>query len=122
MPGAWGWLAASRIHPIFKGMRRFIAPLLLLTTAGCFHYRVQPPDVAPATDPRSETVWVFLWGAVQQEVRPDDCQGNGTAEVAVSTNFGFTLLTVATLGLAAPATVQWTCAKDSGLGGSGDDF
>ncbi|APR82811.1 Hypothetical protein A7982_08160 [Minicystis rosea] len=37
--------------------------------------------------------------------------------MTVSTNFGYALLTVLSLGLAAPATVVWTCAKAPPHGG-----
>jgi hypothetical protein len=39
-------------------------------------------------------------------------------EVRVSTNFGFALITVATLGIWAPATVEWSCAAVPAEGGN----
>jgi hypothetical protein len=43
------------------------------------------------------------------------------AEVTASTNVGYALLTVVSLGFAAPMQVEWKCAKDQG-GKVGDDF
>lgn len=95
--------------------------VLLGLCAGCYHYRVSPTHVAPATEPRTEVLWSFAWGAVQQWIEPENCPQVGLAEVTVSTHFGFTLLTVLSLGFVAPATVTWRCAKrappaDDGLG------
>jgi len=90
-----------------------LAPLLgALMASGCYHYRAAPPDLVPSTEPESRTVWSYAWGLVQQNVQPPSCQGVGLSEVTVSTNFGFTLLTVLTLGFVSPATVEWRCAKD----------
>jgi hypothetical protein len=74
----------------------------------------------PATEPQAATLWSFVWGLVQPTLRPSTCQGNGVAEVTSSTNLGFAVLTVVTLGLVAPIEVEWRCAKDSPS--QGDDF
>jgi hypothetical protein len=119
-----GCLPWRGLHSTLPGVRLPLRACLLLwlAAAGCFQYRVRPPELAAATEPREVVVWNFAWGLVQQEVRPDNCQGNGTAEVTVSTHAGFQLLALVTLGLVAPATVQWTCAKDPTGGGGFDDF
>lgn len=99
---------------------------LLLLGSGCFHYRLAPVTTAgeplpPATEPQSETVWSLFWGFDQPQVNPANCQGNGVAEVTTTTNLGYTLLTVVTLGIVAPAEVEWRCATDAPAAG-GDDF
>jgi Bor protein len=98
---------------------------LLLSLDGCFHYRLAPvsPDgeaLPPATEPQSETVWSFAWGLAQPTVQPANCMGNGAAEVTTTTNLGFALLTVITIGLVAPAEVEWRCARDAPA--AGNDF
>ena len=93
-------------------MRRALALATLLAATGCYHYRAWFPETAaPATLPQSRTVWSFAWGLVQQDVRPDNCAANATQEVTVSTNLAFDLLTVVSLGIVSPATVEWRCAK-----------
>jgi hypothetical protein len=58
-----------------------------------------------------KTVWILFWGWNQENIRPADCVGNGFAEVRVSTNLAFALISVASLGFAQPITIQWKCAK-----------
>jgi hypothetical protein len=106
-------------------MRSACAALLLLMAAGCFHYRLGPVSpsgepLQPATEPESVTVWAFAWGLVEPTVSPQRCQGNGVAEVTSSSNLGFALLTVVTLGIVAPAHIEWRCAKDAT--NTGHDF
>ncbi len=94
----------------------FIAPL-----AGCYHNRISLPDKwAPATEVHRKTVWSFFWGAEQQNIYPNECQGEGLAEVTVSRNFGDLVISVLSLGMASPVTIEWTCSKCSQE--VGDDF
>lgn len=98
-------------------------PILLLTSfllSGCYHYRAaarQPAGEDAVGGSRGvaasggEVVWSLLWGAVQETPTIDNCQGEDLAEVTVHTNLAFSLLTVATVGLVAPAEVEWWCAK-----------
>jgi hypothetical protein len=102
-------------------LRAVVVAWVVLCLAGCYHYRLTPvgPDhepIPPATEPESVTVWSFGWGLVSQPlIRPANCQGNGTAEVTTTTNFGFALLTVVSLGVVAPLEVEWRCATDAPL-------
>ncbi len=95
------------------------AVLCVAIVSACYHYRAQPPGPAGmgSTDYAGGVVWSFVWGLVQQNPQIDNCQGQALAEVRVTSNFGFALLTVATLGLAAPAKVEWRCAKAQPRGG-----
>jgi len=87
--------------------------LYLALMSSCYHYRAQPMGVggAAGTEYAGEVVWSLAWGLVQENPRIDNCMDQGLAEVRVTTNFGFALLTVVTLGLAAPAKIEWRCAK-----------
>jgi hypothetical protein len=102
-------------------MRSLRVALVFLWLTGCYHYRFTPvgPDhepIPPATEPEAVTVWSFGWGLISQPlIRPSNCQGNGAAEVTTTTNFGFALLTVITLGVVAPLEVEWRCAIDPAL-------
>ncbi|MBX3192419.1 MAG: hypothetical protein KF819_35840 [Labilithrix sp.] len=86
--------------------------LVLVALSGCYHARVRPQNSAPAEEPRSATRHAIFWGLGQSAPVEPDCKGNGLAEVRASTNLGYTLLTVVTLGIWAPSEIQWTCAKD----------
>lgn len=98
-----------------------VSAITLVIGQACYHYRavpVQPitedePGGAPAaaTEYESETVWALAWGLVQERPDIDNCEGQGLAEVRVTTNLGYALLTIATLGFASPARVEWKCAK-----------
>jgi hypothetical protein len=104
------------------------AVLCWLAAVNCYHYRAA---VSEAAAPRAvdhytgEVVWSLAWGMVQETpVVNCDIPLAGTdtlklpvAEVRVSTNLGFVLVTVATLGFAAPARVEWKCAKAKPEGG-----
>lgn len=86
--------------------------LALVLCCGCWYHRIDVPSpVTKATEYESSTYWSFFWGSVQKEDPVKNCNGQPLAEVRVSSNLGFALLTVATLGLVAPETVAWRCAK-----------
>lgn len=68
---------------------------------------------SPATDFEKRTVWILFWGWNQQNIRPFNCYGNGLAEVRVSTNLGYALISVLTLGFVQPLTIEWECAKQT---------
>ena len=109
------------------GLRRAVLCLsgLLLLNTSCYHYRVSGQNVA-ATEAKRATLWSTVWGLQQQNVNTEQpCLGNPIAEVTASTNFGYALLTVISLGFVAPVEVEWTCAKDQppgGRGNVGNDF
>jgi hypothetical protein len=110
-------------------MKRLTALLLaaLATvgpSAGCYSYHVYqiggPQGVEmgnqPGTEWKEKTLHSFLWGQVRQDLPVDNCQlANGQRfgieEVTVRSNFGYSLLTVATVGIWAPIQVRWRCAK-----------
>lgn len=110
------------------GTRAVAALLCWLFAVGCYHYRA---GVTEAAAPRrtdsytGEVVWSLAWGLLQETpVVNCDIPLAGTdtlklpvAEVRVSTNLGFVLVTLATLGFAAPARVEWKCAKAKSEGG-----
>jgi hypothetical protein len=89
-----------------------IAVLLCALGEGCYSVRVAPPDMNAATQPEDETVHSTFWGLWSSYVTPLNCQGNALAEVFISSNLGYSLVSVLSLGFWAPARVTWTCAKD----------
>jgi len=92
--------------------------LLLGVQTGCYHYRVYGEQVPVGSEAKRATLWSSLWGARQQNINTDQtCVNNPTAEVTMSGNFGYTLLTVLSLGFVSPIDVEWKCAKDRPTGG-----
>lgn len=103
---------------------RIALPLALLLLTGCWYHRVEVPSpVTGATEYESATHWSFAWGAFQREAQPANCNGQALKEVKVSSNLGFALITVVTLGLVAPERISWKCARprlvEGGIPGSG---
>jgi len=94
-------------------MRKPLTLALLTALAGCYHYRLVPQNVTPATRVARTTVHSLAWGLVQTNL--DDkgvCMGNGVTDVVVSTNLGFIFLGVATLGIWVPSQIEYACAAD----------
>ena len=91
-----------------------VLALALATPAGgCYHHRLVPQNVTPATRVPKTTVHSLAWGLVQTNL--DDkgiCMGNGVTDVVVSTNLGFILLGVLTLGIWVPSQIEYACAAD----------
>jgi hypothetical protein len=70
----------------------------------------------PGTEWESDRSQVFLWGAIRDDVRIENCTlGDGTRlnieEVKVEKNLGYQLAAILTLGIWQPAKVSWRCAK-----------
>lgn len=81
---------------------------------GCRHeFRINPAYAAPAAMPMQTTVHTSpkIWNG--PVVSPENCTGNGLAEVVVSRSFLQRLSSVVTLGLYDPVTISWRCGKDS---------
>ena len=87
---------------------------VMVASQGCYHYRISPTKFDPATEYKSATVHGLFWGAAQSPkiLYADNCVGsNRLDEVRMTTNLGYSLLTVATLGIWCPMKVEWKCAK-----------
>jgi hypothetical protein len=95
---------------------------LLLTSAGCMQYLVQPPQPSLAGTPQTVQANSYLGSEVQQPpyVLATRCRnGEQLARVLVRRNFGQGLISWLSLGLITPATIEYTCANagDPPLGG-----
>jgi hypothetical protein len=81
----------------------------------CYHFRVAPPGPeAPGTEPNVVTGHAYVWGLIQDPnpVLAENCgEGGALYDVRVTTNFGYTLLTVLSLGFWSPMEIEWRCAK-----------
>jgi Bor protein len=91
---------------------------LLAGGSGCYHYRVSAPQVAALSDARSETKWSYFWGLVQESETDTGClcMNNGLKEVTASTNAGYLLLSVVTLGAVVPTELEYVCGKPDPTG------
>ena len=101
------------------GMRRKLAAtfvvLTFLASTGCYHVRVIVPQPDPSTGYRKKTVDSLAWGALpkdkKKDVPADNCPPNAIDEVRTSSNLGYNLLTVGTLGFWSHSQVEWRCSK-----------
>jgi Bor protein len=89
--------------------------VLLASAQGCYHYQVSaagPAGANPSTFSRSTTLHAVLWGLLQDQTLEHVCaQDEALARVRTTSNFGYTLLTVLTLGIWAPVQVEYACAN-----------
>ena len=86
--------------------------VVMLINQGCYHYHIQAPNFDPATEYKKKTAHSLFWGLAQKNVSAENCAAtHGLDEVKVTTNLGFALITVASLGIWCPLTVEWKCSK-----------
>ena len=88
--------------------------LLLIGTQSCYQYRVLNTTNDPATEYQKKVLWSYCWGLVNKPrnfVVPNCQDNNALDEVQFRTNFGYSLIMVASLGILAPVQVQWKCHK-----------
>ncbi|HEX5725589.1 MAG TPA: hypothetical protein VFX98_08995 [Longimicrobiaceae bacterium] len=100
-----------------RALRALLAGAALLAAQGCYHYQTVVVDPQPATPYTTRRVSSLFWGLVQPNIPASNCLDNVLDEVKVSTNFGYLLLSVATLGIWVPVDVQWRCSALPGPGG-----
>ena len=91
----------------------FLALVLALSLSGCYTARVAT-HAQPGAEVSGQNVNFFFWGIVQspQRVHTPICDSlgvNGMAEVTVKSNFGYSLITVVTLGIWSPTRLEWKC-------------
>jgi len=106
---------------------------LLLTSAGCMQYLVQPPEPSLAGTPQTVQAKSYLGSEIQQPpyVLAQRCQdGEPLSRVIVRRDFWQGFVSWISLGLIAPATIVYTCANpgdpplgntSNAAGGGGDE-
>ena len=97
-----------------KRLLCLLVPALLLLSS-CYSYRIST-HAQPGTEVNSVTAHAFFWGLVQnpKEITTPICDSlnaNGVAQVQVKNNFGYSLITVVTLGIWCPMRLEWKCSK-----------
>jgi hypothetical protein len=99
--------------PLHPG-RLFLLLLLFLTLPGCYQYRVLNTSVDPSTEYQQKVLWSSFWGLANKPrdfVVPNCDSTSAIDEIQFRTNFGYSMLTVVTLGILAPVQVRWKCHK-----------
>ena len=102
--------------PVLSRLRTWLplaASLLLLSS--CYSYRLNT-HAQPGAEFNSVTAHSFFWGLIQnpKEITTPICDSlnaNGVALVQVKNNFGYSLITVLTLGIWCPMKIEWKCSK-----------
>ena len=84
--------------------------------SSCYSYRVATQAQAGTETSKPITAHSFFWGLLKspKEIHTPVCDSlgtNGMAEVNIRNNFGFSLITVATLGIWSPMRIEWKCSK-----------
>ncbi len=100
-----------------RPLRYYISLLALIiflpiTNSGCFTYRVMDTPIGADINPYASTEWSFFWGLKQGEEKQHVCEENGIANFRVKDNILFSVISVATLGIANPTRIEWECSPE----------
>ncbi|MDB5133815.1 MAG: hypothetical protein JWP37_418 [Mucilaginibacter sp.] len=100
-------------HPLYGKLMLALSVTFIFSS--CYTVRVATQAQSGA-EVSGATVNHFLWGLIQSPKRVttpicDSLGANGMAEVTVKNNFGYSLITVATLGIWSPTRIEWKCSK-----------
>src|SRR3954463_13497584 len=84
--------------------------------SSCYSYRVATQAQAGTETLKTITAHSFFWGLLKspKEIHTPVCDSlgsTGMAEVNIKNNFGFSFITVATLGIWSPIKLECKCAK-----------
>jgi len=101
-----------------SGRSLFVVTLLtiFLTLQSCMTTRIvskYDSDTMVNNPANRKTAWTFAWGLVQTKDINPKCESGAMTSVTVKTNIGFILVSAATLGIAVPLKVEWTCNPTS---------
>lgn len=91
-------------------MAAFLNRLLHHTVEYPIRLKNAPPS---ATRESVKQVKVYWWGLVREKIELDNCFGNGLSSVTVRKSLRQFLTGIFTLGIIAPITIVWQCAKDN---------
>lgn len=83
---------------------------------GCSSVSIVANQASRADDTFNKTEFALWWG-LSDPVENVDCEGNGLRVVKVSSNWLYSLCTVATLGAVVPVDVEYRCTTGSLHGG-----
>lgn len=108
------------LHPSYAKLVLVCSITLMLSS--CYTARVAT-HAQSGTEISHQTVHFFLWGILQspKQITTPICDSlglNGMSEVTVKNNLGYSLITVATLGIWSPTRMEWRCGKPCAKMGS----
>ena len=102
-------------------MRKILPALFALSLlAGCATHRLVVQHPNPYGEPHRINSVAIGWGAAQKRTVAT-CDNSVLDEVRVKQNFGQSLVTVLTLGIVMPTTVEYICAKTPVTPGASTD-
>jgi hypothetical protein len=86
---------------------------IVVGTSSCVHYTITTTENNPADIAfKKKVVKALWWGKINVPQRlVDSCGDAGLDEVKISSNFGYTLLHLVTLGIVHKVKVEWKCHK-----------
>lgn len=99
---------------LINSARNFILGLLIISTQGCYQYRILNTNNDPSTEYEKRVLWSYCWGLINKpkDLHVPNCNNsNALDEVQFSKKFGHSILTLITLGVVAPIEVKWKCHK-----------
>lgn len=91
--------------------------VITILSSGCYSYRINTRAQAGTEVSKTITAHSYFWGLLQKPkdgITTPNCDSlniNGMSVVRVKTNFGYALITVATLGIWSPIKLEWRCSK-----------
>jgi hypothetical protein len=102
-------------------LQQFRKPLNLLVVIcfsislqSCYHYRILTTAPDPATEYQKMVLWSYAWGLYNKpkDFTVKNCvDSTGIDELRVTNSVGSVFLTIVTLGIVSPVTVEWKCHK-----------
>ena len=99
---------------VLRQTRLLILVTVIVSTQGCYQYRVLNTNNDPGTEYQQTVMWSYAWGLVNKPKDfhiPNCSTGNAIDEVVYKKKFGHTILTLITLGIVSPIEVKWRCHK-----------
>lgn len=85
--------------------------ILSFSFEGCSSVNVIAKQASKADDIQTKTVFALWWGA-SDAVENVDCNGNGLHDVAVKTNWLYSICTFVTLGAVVPMDIEYRCTSN----------
>jgi len=82
-----------------------------LSLSSCYHYRISSLGDPDSVLIQQKTQVNYLWGFIQPKDLRANCEGIN--KVRISTNLGYILLSVVTVGIVVPQKVEWVCAAEN---------